>query len=402
MNNITYPFSSIGTADYDAMIAVTTQGITPAGAGVAMDARIMAASLTSGDLLWNITAGVGYGIYSGSTACADHGKFAVRFNDGHWYCWDLYSSKKLWKSELSSWPWGIWGAYNVASAYGFLYYMQYDGIVAYDWETGKVAWHYSAGDSGFETPYGTWPFFTNAVIADGKIYSANGEHSPTSPLPRGWKLHSINATTGEGIWNITGGGAPGAGADGYLTFDNRYDGYMYVFGKGKSATTVTASPKVSTHGTSVLIEGTVLDQSPAQPGTPCVSKDSMAGWLEYLHMQKSIPASVTGVSVSLGTFDPNSNYVHIGDVVTDGYSGTFAFTWEPEVPGQYRVTATFMGDDSYGSSFATTYVTVSEASPATPTPEPQAIPDYTLTIVGMGIAIIVVVVIVGLLILRKR
>ena len=32
----------------------------------------------------------------------------------------------------------------------------------------------------------------------------------------------------------------GAIADGYLTAANSYDGYMYVFGKGKSATTVTA------------------------------------------------------------------------------------------------------------------------------------------------------------------
>lgn len=404
MNNISYPFSSIGTADYDSMIAVTTQGITPAGAGVAMDARIIAASLTTGSVLWDVTAGVGYGIYSGSTACADHGKFVVRFNDGHWYCWDLRSGKKLWKSELSSWPWGIWGAYGVASAYGFLYYMQYDGIVAYDWDTGEVAWHYSAGDSGFETPYGTWPFFVRGIqIADGKVYVGNGEHSPTSPLPRGWKLHCINATTGVGIWNITGGGDCGGMADGYLTYDNRYDGYMYVFGKGKSAITVTASPKVSTHGTNVLVEGTVLDQSPAQPGTPCVSKDSMAGWLEYLHMQKTVPAEVTGVPVSLDTLDPNGNYVHIGDVMTDGYSGTFAFMWEPEVPGQYTVTATFKGDDSYGSSFATTHVGVTEAPAATAAPEPtQTPPDNTALLYGILIVAIAALAVGLIAIFRKR
>ncbi len=34
--------------------------------------------------------------------------------------------------------------------------------------------------------------------------------------------------------------APGAVADGYLAAADTYDGYMYVFGKGKSATTVTA------------------------------------------------------------------------------------------------------------------------------------------------------------------
>ena len=54
--------------------------------------------------------------------------------------------------------------------------------------------------------------------------------------------------------------------------------------------------------------------------------------------------------------DPNGNYIHIADVTSDGYSGTFGYTWEPETAGQYTVTATFLGDDSYGSSFATTYV----------------------------------------------
>ena len=397
MSNITYPFSSVGTADYDSMIAVTTQGITPAGAGISTDARIMAASLTTGQLLWNVTSGVGYGIFSGSTACADHGKFAIRFNDGYWICWDLYSGNKLWQSELSSWPWGIWGAYNVASAYGFLYYMQYDGIIAYDWDTGKVAWQYSAGDAGFETPYGTWPFFTNALIADGKVYSANGEHSPTSPLPRGWKLHCINATTGEGIWNITGGGAPGAMADGYLTFDDRYDGNMYVFGKGKSAITTTASPKTIANGAQVLIEGTILDQSPAQPGTPCISKQSMSTYMEFLHMQKPIPNGyvVTGVPVSLLAIDETGAVTNIGTVTSD-VSGTFKAAWTPPKEGLYTITANFAGDDSYGSSWTETGLAVGPAPTPIEIPEQVTPADYTMTIIGGVIAVMVAVAMVGI------
>ena len=108
------------------------------------------------------------------------------------------------------------------------------------------------------------------------MYVANSEHSQSQPWTRGYRLFCINATSGEGIWNITGSwGQPGGVADGYLTAGNGYDGYMYVFGKGKSATTVTASPKTMSNGENVLIEGTVLDMSPAQPGTPCISKDSM-------------------------------------------------------------------------------------------------------------------------------
>ena len=412
ISNTSYAFSSIGTADYESMIAVTTQSLTPAGAGISTDVRIMAASLTTGKLLWNTTAGVGFGLFSGSTACADHGKYAVRFNDGYWLCWDLASGNKLWTSELSSWPWGIWGAYNVASAYGYLYYMQYDGIIAYDWDNGKIVWQYSCPNSPFETPFtnenGTTvsPFFTNAVIADGKVYSANGEHSPTSPLARGWKLHCIDAFTGEGIWNITGGGTPGAMADGYLTFDSRYDGYMYVFGKGKSATTVDASDQTIAKGDSVLVEGTVLDQSPAQPGTPCVSKESMMTYMEYLHMQKQIPSgyTVTGVPVMLLAFDENGTMFDLGTATSDA-SGRFAKAWTPENEGVYKITATFVGDDSYGSSWAETGVSVGPA-PAVDNSQQQqqqVTVDNTPTYFAVStIAIIIAISVATVLILRKR
>lgn len=404
MSNISWPFTSIGTCDYDSMVAVTTQGITPAGAGIAMDAYIIGTSLTSGNILWNVTAGAGFGIYSGSTACADHGKFVIRFNDGYWHCWNLNSGQKLWKSELSSWPWGIWGGYSVASAYGLLYYMQYDGIVAYDWDTGKIVWHYSSGDSGYETPYNTWPFFVRGIqIADEKIYIGNGEHSPTSPLPRGWRLHCMNALTGEGIFNITGGGDAGAIADGYLTYDNRYDGYMYVYGKGQSQTTIQAPLTAITSGQSLMIIGTVMDMSPGQPNTPCVSKESMTQWMEYLHMQKPIPTDVKGVPVSIDAVDPNGNSVHIADVTTD-MSGSFKTLWTPEIAGEYVVTATFVGDDSYGSSWAETAVGVVEAliaPTATPINLDAVNNNMMMGFIGVGIGIIIAI-ILAVLLLRKR
>ena len=53
-------------------------------------------------------------------------------------------------------------------------------------------------------------------------------------------------------------------ADGYLTASG-YDGYTYVFGKGKSETTVTAPDVAVPKGTAITIKGTVLDMSPAQP-----------------------------------------------------------------------------------------------------------------------------------------
>ena len=216
---------------------------------------------------------------------------------------------------------------------------------------------------------------------------------------------------GQLIWNTIWyglGGIPGsrifqgAIADGYVVCTNEYDGYLYSIGKGQSQTAIEAPMTAITLGQKIVIKGTVLDMSPAQPGTPCVSKESMSSYMEYLHMQYPIPDDVTGVSVSLDTFDPNGNFVHVGDVTTDGYSGTYGFTWEPEVPGQYKITASFLGDESYGSSMATTYLNVVEPEPTTPPPEQPQPPDYTWTIIGTGIVIILAVAIATILLLRKR
>ena len=197
MNNITYPFSSIGTADYESMIAVSTMSYSPTATGVATEVYIQAASLTSGQLLWNVSAGVGFPLFSGSTACADHGKYAVRFDNGYWYCWDLHSGKQLWQSEQEDMPWGSFGAYTAASCYGLMYDFTYAGLYAIDWDTGKIAWHFSSPCVPFESPwYPEMDFFgTNPQVADGKLFVANGEHSPTSPLARGWTFYCVNATT---------------------------------------------------------------------------------------------------------------------------------------------------------------------------------------------------------------
>ncbi|MEM2098891.1 MAG: PQQ-binding-like beta-propeller repeat protein [Candidatus Bathyarchaeia archaeon] len=407
ISNISWPFSSLGVCDYEAAIAVYASPITPSGLGAWYGSVIAAASLETGALLWNITDTDT--IYSTSTGVADHGKFAICMYDRHWNCYDLRSGKKLWKSELAGYPWGWAWAYSVASAYGKIYGLAYDGVYAFDWDTGKIVWQFKATTPyQFETPYvdengaGVYSFMSSAIIADGKIYVGNGEHSPTSPITRGWRLFCINATTGEGIWNITGGMTAGAIADGYLTADNRYDGYMYVFGKGKSSVTIEAPKTAIQLGQTVMITGSVLDMSPAQAGRACVAKESMTEWMEYLHMQKSIPGSVKGVSVSLDALDPNGNFEHIGDVVTDGLTGTFGFMWTPKIAGQYKVTATFMGDESYSSSFATTYVGVVEAQ-STATPEPlQLPPDNTVLLYGILVAVIIAIIIGLVALIRKR
>ncbi len=425
-NNITWPWSSLGVVDYEVGIAINTFGITTSSTGVTYGQRIEAASLTTGASLWNATTDVTKGtegFFSGSTRVADHGKFAVRLNDGHWHCWDLNSGKKLWVSELSSWPWGTFGCYGVQSYGGMIISNQYDAVVAYNWTNGKISWRYKYvapypyeslyADS--ETGEGYYPWFHEAGrIADGVLYTTNTEHSISEPIPRGHKFHAINITTGEGIWNITGTmfitDFRSAVADGYLAFSNAYDGYMYVIGKGKSVTTVTGSPKVSVHGTNVLIEGTVLDQSPAQLDTPCVSKGSMATQMEYLHMQLPIDGvghdiQMTGVPVVLTAMDSSGSVINIGTATTSAYYGTFEMAWTPPAEGTYRIIASFAGDESYGSSAASTAVAVGPAPAEITIPEQIVPPDYTMAILGSAIAVIVAVAVIGValfFVLRKR
>ena len=180
-------FNNIGSRqDFQAGISISYTGITDESTGVTRDYYLQAVSLTTGHVLWNKTANTGYGMFSGSTAIADHGKFAARFNDGNWHCWDLTNGNKLWESKPTSWPWSTFGCYDVVSAYGLIFSCQYDGVVAIDWNTGKNVWHFEPyAEYPYETPYQShWPFFSQSYVADGKFYTFANEHSISQPLYR--------------------------------------------------------------------------------------------------------------------------------------------------------------------------------------------------------------------------
>ncbi|MBC7130662.1 PQQ-like beta-propeller repeat protein, partial [Candidatus Bathyarchaeota archaeon] len=236
-------------------------------------------------------------------------------------------------------------------AYGKVYTAGFDGHVrAFDAETGKLVWDFYFGSSGYETPYGTWPVYAGFTIADGKVYVTNDEHSPDSVLWRGAKLWCLDAETGELLWKISGIFRNVAVADGYATSVNSYDGRIYVFGKGPSKVEVSAPQVAVTVGTSVLIRGKVLDMSPGQPNTPAVAKESMAEWMEYLHMQRQCPQEVKGVPVDLYAIYPDGTYNYIGTATTEPLAGgIFSFAFTPQQEGTYTIIAVFQGTESYGS-----------------------------------------------------
>jgi outer membrane protein assembly factor BamB len=323
--------------------------------------------------------------------------------------------------------------------YGKLYSTGYSGMVyCYDTKTGNLLWNYSAS-AGLATPYGGYPLGI-AGVADGKLYLATNEHSSGAPYWKGAKLRCIDANNGTEIWTLLAHGASSYGAygyaiaDGYLAFLNVYDNQIYCIGKGPSAASITASPKVTTQGSTVLIEGKVTDQTAVSKDTPAISDSDMGRWMEYLHMQKPIPEDATGVTVWITAIDPNKNFQNLGTATCDN-AGNFALPWTPPVEGTYRIKAAFKGTQSYGESYATTYITVGPkaAAPAvTSTPtiaQPTAAPsssaspipiqtsvapsptqavnppksaEPTATYVAVGAVVIIAIVAAAALALRKR
>jgi hypothetical protein len=196
---------------------------------------------------------------------------------------------------------------------------------------------------------------------------------------------------------------------------NQYDYQIYCYGKGPSAMTATANPKVTVEGSSVIIEGTVIDKAAGTTqhvqaarfpnGVPAVSDESMKGWMEYVYMQKPCPTDVTGVEVRIEVLDANGNYREIGTATSDA-SGYYSFMWTPDIPGKYNVVATFTGSESYYGSYAETSFGVDLAPEVTPEPTqaPTSIADqYMLPGIGIIVAAIAVVgAVLAFLTLRKK
>ncbi len=359
------------------------------------------------------------------TASLEDGVFVFWVKDTReHYGFSLENGKKLWGPSkpqhyldaLDDTP-----DYARDIAYGKLYSASVSGIVyCYNVKTGELLWTYEAYDPYQEVLWANNWWLRPVFITDGKIYVGHTEHSAIDPKPRGGPFICLNATTGDEIWRVDGmfrqtrwGGRAIIGDSIIATMDT-YDQRVYAIGKGPSATTVSIQNDVIPHGSSVIIKGTVTDVSPGTKeyaltarfpnGVPAVAGEDMSEWMLYVYKQFPIPIDVTGVPVSLDTLDPNGNFIHIGDVTTDGYSGTFGFMFTPEVPGTYTIMATFIGDESYGSSFAQTYLGVGEAPEPYPEPPeygsaewpayPEA-PAYT----AVDLAIIIAIVIVAFLVL---
>jgi hypothetical protein len=292
----------------------------------------------------------------------------------------LKTGEKLWETD----PQIAFSFYGMGEHVyeGLFYSYGYGGVIyAYDIRTGEVAWRYDATTEGFESAYGgRYPIGIGMVSSDGKIYTVTGEHSPTQPLYRGRNLRCLNATTGEEIWKILGffgTMSPNSEqilmADGILVGLNLFDNQIYAFGRGPSATTVTAPDQAVTWGNPIVIRGTVTDQTSTGrrntndvvqftlKDTPAISDEDQNRWMEYMYMGQAYPDDAKGVDVVLSVLDSNNNYRVIGTATSD-VTGAFAFSWVPEIPGDFTIYADFEGSEAYGPSHATTAITVVEGA----------------------------------------
>jgi len=292
--------------------------------------------------------------------------------------------------------------------------------------TGSLEWTYGNGGpgnstrAGFNTPYGSYPTFINAV-GNGILYLVTTEHTAFNPIYKGALARAVNATNGQEIWTLSDYttefiSMSYAMADGYSTFFNSYDNQIYSVGRGSSVTTVMAPNVGLAFGQSVVITGTVMDTSAGTKqneqtarfpnGVPVASDASMADWMGYVYQQQPLPTNFTGVPVSIDVIDSNGNYRNIGTATTTS-SGTYSLTWTPDIPGTYQVIATFHGTNGYWPTYAqTTFDVMQEHPTVAPTSAPPSNLATTadlLTYLAVGvIAIIIAIAIVGLLLYRKH
>jgi len=296
-----------------------------------------------------------------------------------WNGYNIKTGEKLWgpiSPKNSSWGYYDYPYCNQMIGYGNLYAWGLGGeVYCFDVKTGEQKWSWNAGSAGFDTPYGTWPLgtFGQSALADGKLYVASG-HDYTPPVFKGAKIYCLNATTGEEIWsslcfNMLSGCAV---TDGILVKHNGYDNQIYAYGKGPSDTSVSAAPKVTVKGSSVVIEGTVMDISPGTEdaalrlrfpdGVPAISDEDQSKWMDYLYQQQPKPEDATGVEVFIKILDPNGDYYSA--TVTADSNGVFSHMWAPAIAGEYHVTAMFEGSESYYPSQKTATFGVDEAAAA--------------------------------------
>jgi hypothetical protein len=357
----------------------------------------------------------GYGIYT-----------VINYETAVLNGYSLSSGAQLWNTPLAN-PnaYNSIGGYQQVLANGVSYLWGFGGDVwAIDMQSGKAIWQTTTntlhGPAGSDTPYGVWPLwtFTCGSLADGLLFVPEG-HMYAPPLFRGAKMLAINTTDGSLAWSALGfytTSGPSI-ADGLMTTLNAYDNQIYTYGKGAIKMTVNAPNIGVTTATPITITGTITDLSAGSQqdevinnfpnGLPVVSDASMEAFMESVYMQQPMPHNLTGVPITFFVVDANGNYRTIGST-TSSTDGTFAFKWTPDIAGDYYLTASFDGSQSYYGSHASVAFSAGETGASPTTGGGGGTGGYVTTndlIMAMAIGVVVIIIaiaLVGLLLARRR
>jgi outer membrane protein assembly factor BamB len=366
--------------------------------------------LATGKSIWNITTPfTNEAVYQVNNADGILVNWDPTF--GFYYGYNMKTGAQLWKSDvIGTYPWGSFASGVCSDSTNIYIGTQSGQVYGLSETTGVTQWVSPIVENTTELQQGVLSTRT-LFVAGGIVYAYYGYSISYEimPIPRFAALVALNASTGQILWKLTGGVVPMAMAGGYLIGHGQNDGLLYCFGKGQTVTTVSAPTTVVTQGSTVLVQGSVLDQSSAQAGAPAVSESSMSQQMNYLHFQNATllnnPPTEQGVEVIISAVDPNNNTVVLGTTTTDS-SGRFGFTFAPSTTGMYTITATFGGSNSYWSSNSATKLAVSAAPSSTSTPSQSTSTGVSTTdFFALGAAIIIVVIIAAAAIIlfqRKR
>ncbi len=377
------------------------------------------------------------------------------------YGFSLNTGNLIWGPTASQDYLDIFGSRS-AVGYGKFFSVGMSGIVhAYDIKTGNLLWTYRAPDELSEVLWTNQWHIRPLFITDNMMYLGTSEHSPVDPKPRGGAFVCIELDEGDEVWRADGlfrqtdWGGRGIIGDSIIATMDTYDQRIYAIGKGPSAITVAAEPRVIKKGEYNIVEGRVTDVSPGTEdyairarfpnGVPAVADESMSEWMLYVYKQFAPPAIVQGVPVKIEIIDPDHEYAWIGTATTDA-TGKFTYSWIPQKEGPYMIIATFEGSAGYYGSHDLSYLTVESAPaqisiptypgyqgpsaqdvanrvvsslPANPTSEqigqavvnqmpaypetdPVVIPEYTTIDIILVILVAVAIVLCVILLLRKK
>jgi outer membrane protein assembly factor BamB len=405
------PQASVSGVDVDSQVMLFSTGLPTLGIWSPNPDNFTQAAISIkpddvGTLLWTQTRPWPEGNLTLAVSAVGSGVYGMFYKETRqWVAYNITTGEQMWGPTESQDPWDVyllsWAPSVIAD--GYLLSASYGGtLYAYDLESGDLKWTYFSGTGpDAELPYGHYPL-SIAAVADGKVFVYDSEHSPTKPYWRGSALRAVDINNGSEIWKIDdwaglAGFAGGAViADGYLVTSNSYDNQIYCFGKGQTETQVSASPSVVNSGESVLIQGKIIDLSPAVKDNRAVVPDEyMSDWMQYLIEQQALPPMPTdavGVPVTLTATKPDGTTVDIGTINAD-CEGNFKVVWQPPEDLAYGISAYFAGTNSYFSSYGTTNVAAVAAPETSPQTASVALSlDNTLQYALIGAVIVAIII----------